>query len=264
MSALDIGDEFASNSAMTAPLPWPDRTDRLIFDELDSTMAEAARIAPDLARPTWIMARHQTAGRGRRGRAWSAPMGHFAATFVYRPEGTAADGALRSFFAANAVYEALALKVDRDRLWLKWPNDVLLDGGKVAGILLESMGTATKLDWLAIGIGVNLIDAPTGLGDVPFRPVGLEEVGGDPADPDEFLSLLASNMATQEKLFSELGFAPIRKNWLRRAARIGEVITARTTREEFTGTFETVDEAGQLVLQTAKGQVRIPAADVYF
>ncbi|MGR3513277.1 MAG: biotin--[acetyl-CoA-carboxylase] ligase [Paracoccaceae bacterium] len=249
---------------MTDPLPWPDKTDRLIFDELDSTMAEASRIGPDLSRPTWIMARRQTEGRGRRGRAWTSPKGHFAATYVYRPTGRAADAALRSFFAANAVYEALALKVDRDRLWLKWPNDVLLDGGKVAGILLESVGTATAVDWLAIGIGVNLIDPPSGVENAAFPPVGLERQGGDPADPDEFLSLLASNMETQERLFDTLGFAPIRKQWLRRAARLGETITARTARDEVTGVFESIDEAGQLVLQTPKGQVRIPAADVYF
>ncbi len=249
---------------MTDPLPWPERTDRLIFDELDSTMAEAARIAPDLARPTWIMARHQTAARGRRGRTWSNPEGHFAATFVFRPNGTAANAALRSFFAANAVYEALALKIDRYRLSLKWPNDVLLDGSKVAGILLESVGTSTALDWLAIGIGVNLVRAPGDIRDANFPPVGLEEAGGDPADPDEFLSFLASNMATEERLFAEFGFAPIRENWLRHAARLGEVITARTARDEITGRFETIDEAGQLVLQTPKGQVRVSAADVYF
>ncbi len=249
---------------MTEPLPWPERTDRFIFDELDSTMAEAARIAPDLHRPAWIMARHQTAARGRRGRVWSNPQGHFAATYVYKPEGTAGDAALRSFFAANAVYEALAMKIDRDRLSLKWPNDVLLDGGKVAGILLESVGTAVALDWLAIGIGVNLVRAPAGVRDAAFPPIGLEEAGGAPCDQDEFLSLLASNMATEEGLFQRLGFGPIRKNWLRRAARLGEVITARTAREEITGRFETIDEAGQLVLETPKGQVRIPAADVYF
>lgn len=249
---------------MTDPLPWPERTDRFIYDELDSTMAEAARLGPELKRPTWIMARQQTAGRGRRGRTWTSPRGHFAATYVYRPNGTAREAALRSFFAANAVYEALALKVNRDRLSLKWPNDVLLDGGKIAGILLESVGTATSLDWLAIGIGVNLVDPPQDVRNAAFPPIGLEQAGGEPTDPDEFLSLLASNMETEERLFESLGFAPIRENWLRRAARLGEVITARTAREEITGRFETVDEAGQLVLQTPKGQVRIPAADVYF
>jgi BirA family biotin operon repressor/biotin-[acetyl-CoA-carboxylase] ligase len=78
------------------------------------------------------------------------------------------------------------------------------------------------------------------------------------------LSMLASNMATEERIFDELGFGPIRENWLKNAAKLGEVITARTARSEITGTFETVDEAGQLVLLTSKGRVTIPAADVYF
>lgn len=245
-------------------LPWPEGTDRIVLDEVDSTMAEAARRAPDLMRPTWIMALKQTAGRGRRGRAWFHPEGHFAATYVFRPAGGPGAAALRSFFAANALYEALALRIDRDRLSLKWPNDVLLDGGKVAGILLESVGTTGQVDWLAIGIGINLRDAPDDVEETAFPPVGFEASGGEPTDVHEMLSFLASNMETEERLFAEFGFAPIREKWLRRAARLGEVITARTAHDNITGRFETVDEAGCLVLQTPKGQVRIPAADVYF
>lgn len=249
---------------MIYPLPWPEGTDRVILDEVDSTMAEAARRAPDLMRPTWIMARRQTAARGRRGRSWENPPGNFAATFIFRPEGSAASAALRSFLAANALFETLALQIDRDCLSLKWPNDVLLNGGKVAGILLESMGTRTGVDWLAIGIGVNLVNVPRQVRDASFPPVSLEGEGGEATDLDEFLSTLASNMATEERIFAEFGFAPIRENWLRRAARLGEVITARTAQREITGRFETVDEAGQLVLHTPKGQVAIPAADVFF
>lgn len=244
-------------------LSWPERTDRIILDQVDSTMAEAARRAPDLMRPTWIMAHHQTHARGRRGKPWENPTGNFAATYVFRPDGDAAMAALRSFSAANALYEALALKIDRDRLSLKWPNDVLLNDGKVAGILLESMGTRDGVDWLAIGIGINLAGVPK-LRDAAFPPVSLEGEGGEPTAPEELLSLLASNMATGERIFSELGFGPIRKTWLRRAARLGNVITARTARAEYTGTFETIDDTGQLVLRTPKGQVQIPAAEVYF
>ena len=246
------------------PLPWPEGTGRIILDEVDSTMAEAARRMGALDRPTWIMARRQTAARGRRGRVWTNPDGNFAATFVIRPGGNAASAALRSFMAANAVYEALALKIDRDRLAVKWPNDVLLNGGKVAGILLESSGRAGAVEWLSIGIGVNLEAVPGEVSDAAFPPVSLAGEGGEPVDQDEMLSMLASNMATEERIFSELGFGPIRESWLRKAARLGEVITARTARDTFTGTFETVDEAGQLVLQTPKGRMTIPAADVYF
>jgi len=251
---------------MTEPLPWPDKTDRLIFDELDSTMAEAARIGPDLKRPTWIMARHQTAGRGRRGRAWANPTGHFAATYVYRPSGTAAEGALRSFFAANAVFEALAMKVERDRLSLKWPNDVLLRGGKVAGILLETVGTGGQPSHLAIGIGVNLAAAPDAseVEDGAVPPVALKSALGIAIGPEEFLPLLATAYARHEDQFRTFGFAPIHTAWLAHAARLGQVITARTTRDTYVGTFVDVDAEGQLVLETPRGRITIPAGDVYF
>ena len=246
------------------PLPWPEGIGRVILDEVDSTMAEAARRAPTLDRPAWIMAHRQTAARGRRGRGWENPEGNFAATFVFRPGGNAASAALRSFMAANALLEALAMKIDRDCLSLKWPNDVLLNGGKVAGILLESTGQGGQVDWLSIGIGVNLVTVPKSVRDAAFPPVSLAGEGGQDCDVHEMLSMLASNMATEERIFTELGFGPIRESWLKKAARPGEVITARTAREEITGTFETVDEAGQLVLRTPKGRVTIPAADVYF
>lgn len=246
------------------PLPWPEKTGRIILDQVDSTMAEAARRVPTLDRPTWIMAYRQTAARGRRGRRWENPEGNFAATYVMRPGGDPSGAALRSFMAANALFEALAMKVDRDRLAVKWPNDVLLNGGKVAGILLEASGKGGRVDWLSIGIGVNLVDVPRGVRNDAFPPVSLAGEGGRPCDVHEMLSMLASNIATEERIFSELGFGPIRENWLKKAARLGEVITARTGREAVTGVFETVDEAGQLVLQTPKGRVTIPAADVYF
>lgn len=235
-----------------------------MLDEVDSTMAEAARRAPSLDRPTWIMARRQTAARGRRGRVWENPEGNFAATYVFRPGGNPASAALRSFMAANALFEALALKIDRDCLAVKWPNDVLLNGGKVAGILLESTGRGGNVDWLSIGIGVNLTMVPQSVRDAAFPPVSLAGEGGQPCDPDELLSMLASNMETEEMLFREMGFGPIRESWLKKAARLGEVITAQTGRGEITGVFDTVDEAGQLVLDTPKGRVTIPAADIHF
>ncbi len=226
-------------------------------------MNEAARRAPTLDRPTWILAADQTGPRGRRGKPWQHPRGNFAATFVLKPGGNPASAALRSFSAANALFETLAMYTDRTRLSLKWPNDVLLNEGKVAGILLESMGTAGAIDWLAIGFGVNLRRVP----DVPgaaFPPVSLASENGRVPDLEDMLSVLASNMATQERLFDEMGFGPIRESWLRQAARLGEVITARTGREDITGIFRDVDEAGQLVLETKAGERRIAAAEVHF
>ncbi|SLN41464.1 Bifunctional ligase/repressor BirA [Roseisalinus antarcticus] len=227
-------------------------------------MAEAAERSRTLDRPTWIMARRQTAAHGRRGRRWSGGTGNFAATLVFKPECTPAEAARRSFLAANALFETLAIYIDRDALALKWPNDVLLNGGKVAGILLETTGRGPYVDWLSIGLGVNLAEAPPDRPEMDFRPVSLKEQGGEAVDPEAFLDVLASNYATQEAILSRIGFARVRSEWLGNAARLGEVITARTMREEITGTFETIDDEGNLVLGTADGQRVIPAADVYF
>ena len=207
-----------------ADVVWPEGYDRIVLGTCDSTNAEALRRAPTLDRPTWIMAERQTGGRGRRGRAWLTPPGNFAATLAMKPGPEPAWAALRSFLAANALLEALALLVDRDRLAVKWPNDVLLDGGKVAGIMLESTGVAGQQVWLAVGVGVNLAKAPDDVRDAAFPPVSLDGA----ITPEAFLPLLADAYATEEKILDRLGFAPIREKWMRRAARLDEVITART------------------------------------
>lgn len=246
---------------------WPQGVGRRVLPRTDSTNAEATRLAPDLAGPTWILALEQTAARGRRGRGWASPSGNFAATYVMRPSETAETVALRSFVAALALFDTIVDVTGRpDGLALKWPNDVLLNGGKVAGILLESVGQGAGVAHLAIGIGVNLAEAPAAADLEPqaMRPVALAQETGALVTPEEFLNILAPAYAHREQQFTTLGFAPIRTAWLSRAARLGETLTARTGHDEITGTFETVDETGNLVLTTPKGRRTIPAADIFF
>ncbi|PHQ99122.1 MAG: biotin--[acetyl-CoA-carboxylase] ligase [Marinosulfonomonas sp.] len=240
---------------------WPDGVGRIVLSEVDSTLTHAARISPDLAGPTWILALRQTAGRGRRGRAWVDPVGNFAATYAMRPAGGPELAALRSFIAALALYDAIVAVTGRSTgLTLKWPNDVLLNGGKLAGILLESVGDGP----LSVGIGVNLLNVPDAVEEGAVRPVSLLSETGAQVTPEEFLDALAPAFARYEAQFTTYGFAPIRTAWLDRAARLGEVITARTGTEEHVGTFETVDETGALILRTSIGRRVIPAGEVYF
>ena len=246
---------------------WPEGYGRRVLDEVDSTLDEAARIAPGLGGPEWILARRQTAGRGRRGRGWADPKGNFAATLVLCPVGDPATIALRSFVASLALFDAcVGLTGRAEGFALKWPNDVLLNGGKLAGILLESAGQGGTVMRLSIGIGVNLVEAPPveSVEDGALRPVSLLSETGIQVQPVEFLTHLAAAYARYEEQFAMLGFGPIRTAWLDRAAKLGQVITARTGNSETTGTFETVDGGGNLVLLTPKGRVSIPAADVYF
>tara|TARA_R110002049_G_scaffold23545_3_gene83292 strand:+ start:8263 stop:8997 length:735 start_codon:yes stop_codon:yes gene_type:complete len=241
---------------------WPAGYDRRVYDVLDSTLSEAARVQSDLAGPTWFLALEQTAARGRRGRAWATPRGNFATTLMMPRREAPGVAALRSFVASLALLRSFVAVTGRaDHFALKWPNDVLLKGGKVAGILLESVG-----DHLAIGIGVNLAQAPDASALEPgaLPAVTLQSATGIALAPEDFLNVLSAEYATLEDQFVTYGFAPIRTAWLAHAARLGEVITARTMRDEITGVFEDVDASGSLILRTAKGLVPVTAADVFF
>jgi BirA family biotin operon repressor/biotin-[acetyl-CoA-carboxylase] ligase len=241
---------------------WPAGIGRLVLEEVDSTMAEAARRAPDA--PLWILARRQTAGRGRRGRAWVDPPGNFAATLALPLNAPARTAGQLSFVAALALHDALAGLVPAGRLSLKWPNDVMLDGGKLAGILLEGSGAGDRIARLAIGIGVNLRHAPPHPAPDALVPVSLHAATGAEIGPEAFLDRLAPAFAARHSQQQGAGFAAIRAEWLARAARLGQTVTARTARETFEGVFETVDPDGALVLATAEGRRSIPAGDVFF
>ncbi len=190
-----------------------------------------------------------------------------------RPTETPDVVALRSFVAALALFDALVVATGRAAPFaLKWPNDVLLNGGKLAGILLESNSVAGgaiaggQAGVLAIGIGVNLVSAPGRELVEPggLAPVALSSETGARVTPDEFLDLLAPAYAHWEQQFVTYGFEPIRTAWLARAAKLGEPIRARTMNHETHGTFETIDAKGNLVLRTTQGVQAIPAADVFF
>ena len=240
---------------------------RIALPEIDSTNAEGFRRAATLPGPTWIMAGYQTAGRGRRARPWTSPPGNFHATLVLKPTEPPETVALRSFAAALALRDACAqLTGLPDSFTLKWPNDVLLNGGKLAGILLESAGLGTASPVLCIGIGVNLIAAPDATlvepGAVP--PVALLKETGHRITPEGFLDALAPAYAAWEAAFQTQGFAPLRTAWLAHAARLGQPIRARTGTQTRDGIFETIDQSGNLILRTPAETLAIPAAEVFF
>lgn len=247
--------------------PWPDGVARICLETVDSTNAYALREAPACAGPAWFLGLEQTAGRGRRARAWASPRGNFHATLLLFPKESADQVALRSFAAALALRDSfVALTGLPDSFSLKWPNDVLLNGAKVAGILLEATSAGAGVQALAIGIGVNLIAHPDPAlmepGALPAVSV-LSETGLR-VTPEAFLQMLAPAYARWEALFQAQGFAPLREAWLAHAARIGEPIRARTGKDTHHGVFETIDSSGNLMLMTATGRLAIPAAEVFF
>lgn len=246
---------------------WPRGVGRRILTSVDSTNAEAIRTAGRSVSPVWILALEQTAARGRRGRPWWASKGNFAGTLLMRPNERPDQSALRSFVAALALHDALAAVAKRSGdLSLRWPNDVLLNSGKVAGILLESLGSGKEVSHLAIGIGVNLSTAPTRdqVESKAVEPVSLLTETGVQVTPEAFLNLLAPAFARWEREFVTCGFDPIRTAWLARAANLGEPVTARLPKEKVTGVFEALDHTGALILLTSRGRRAIHAADIFF
>lgn len=244
---------------------WPLGVGRCILETIDSTNAYARRSIAKIQYPIWIMAYEQTLGVGRRGRAWSSRKGNFSASYIGSDEADLKTIALRSFVASLALYDAfIKLGIPSKNLSLKWPNDVLYDGGKLAGILLETIGKTPQC--FCIGIGVNLSSSPkiTELESGAITPKSLCNDAGVKIMADAFLDILAVTYDRREKQFMSEGFTPIRLAWLKQAAKLGEIIVARMPNEEIHGIFETVDETGGVVLQTSKGRRTIHAAEIFF
>ncbi|BCP53704.1 biotin--[acetyl-CoA-carboxylase] ligase [Kaistia sp. 32K] len=252
------------------------------YEAAGSTNAEAlaAARAGDPGR-CWFVTAQQTAGRGRRGRPWATPVGNLAASLLVVVPNNPATAATLGFAAGLALDEALrAIAPDlilrvgldgfegqgeagrRDRLRLKWPNDVLLDGGKLAGILLEAEPLPDGRLAVVIGIGVNVVAAPEGL---PYPATSLAGLGVGIDAPHVFAAL-SDSWASVARVWDEgQGFKSIRRLWLDRAAGLGEAVVVRVGEQSFSGVFETIDEEGRLVMRSPEGLVRtIAAGEVHF
>jgi len=243
---------------------WPVGTGLLALEEIDSTNEEARRRARAGEQgPLWIIAARQTAGRGRRGRVWVAPPGNLSATLLLRPERSAADCAQLSFAAALAVADMLSLQTGAHEIRLKWPNDVLVDGRKIAGILLESESTPTGLAaYLAVGVGVNLAAYPD---DTEHLATALAALGLVAPAPKDALGDLAAAFVKWYEAWRGEGFAALRAAWLSRAFGLGTRIRVRLASGEIIGVFRDIDETGALVLGLPGGVTRtIAAGDVFF
>jgi BirA family biotin operon repressor/biotin-[acetyl-CoA-carboxylase] ligase len=229
-------------------------------DTLGSTNAEAlARARSGERGPLWITARTQTAGRGRRGRAWVSEPGNLYASLLLTDPAPPERAAQLSFVAALATHDAIAACAPAlaARLALKWPNDILLDGAKVAGILLEAEGARPLV--LAVGIGINCRHHPAA---TEFRATDLAAAGAGVA-VEQLFATLSSAMVERLRQWHE-GFAGIRAAWLARAGGLGGELTARLGGRERTGRFEALDEAGRLLLRLPDGSLETIAAGEVF
>jgi BirA family biotin operon repressor/biotin-[acetyl-CoA-carboxylase] ligase len=209
-----------------------------------------------------VCALQQTAGRGRRGRRWLSPAGNLHATFVLCPDVAAARAAQLGFVATLAIGDALrGIIPDPQRIAYKWPNDVVIEGRKIAGTLIESeIRQSGVLALLVVGIGINLAVAPS---DTEIAATSVAALGRDPPEPGAMLEILAARFHAWMGRWRAAGFAPIRTAWLAGAGSLGQPIRVRLDDSELRGRFRDIDAQGSLLLDTAAGLRRISAGEIF-
>jgi BirA family transcriptional regulator, biotin operon repressor / biotin---[acetyl-CoA-carboxylase] ligase len=265
-------DPTCGTSSLTAEAPV------IHLDSIDSTNAEALRLARSGARrPLWVVAATQTAGRGRRGRAWVSPPGNLYASLLLVDPAPPAVAPQLAFVAGLAVHDACAALAPGlgNALTLKWPNDLLCRGAKIAGILIEGEGgppvaaasPATAAPAAAIpavaviGIGVNCRHHPDGV-EYPATDFAAQ---GVPLAAPPLLDALRRTMAARLGEWDRgAAFAAIRSAWLARAAGLGQAMRARLPDHEVSGVFEALDEAGRLILRLPDGRREVITAGEVF
>ena len=214
---------------------------RVAFEEVGSTNAEALRLAEAGASEfTYVTTRRQSAGRGRRGKSWVSPEGNLYATIVLRPDRPPAVISQLSFVAALAVGDLLDRLGVQGTIGFKWPNDVLVEGSKICGIIAHFPP------------------------DTPYGATSVAAEGGR-ADLDAATEGLAVAFLERYRLWLEEGFRPVREAWLSRAIGLGREIKV-TFREGDTdsGVFSALDESGALVLTRGGASRKITAGEIFF
>jgi len=232
----------------------PDGWTLVALASVGSTNDEAARLA-DAGAPegTVVWSREQTGGRGRRGRHWASPVGNLYSSTILRPDCAAPRAAELGFVAALAVADIVS--ADR-QVRLKWPNDVLVDGGKIAGILLESaVGRAGQVAHVVAGIGLNVGFAP----QLPEMRYPGSALGGS---VETALEGLTAALAARLAQWRRDGFETVRAAWLAQAGPIGAEVDVRLGDELVRGRFAGLDRQGALLLDTAAGPRKIVSGEL--
>lgn len=249
---------------MTPEIRLPPGFRLMRFDDVSSTSDEAKTLAEAGAEHGLVVwAASQSKGRGRRGKAWVSPPGNLYVSMLLRPDRPPAQAMQLSFVASLALSDAIGALVPPSALVsCKWPNDVLVNHRKVAGLLLESSTTkADSLDWLVIGMGVNIVSAPTGL----KRPAtALHDEGCARLTPSRLLIGYCARFAERYDHWLRCGFAPQREAWLMRAEGRDGPVTVNLEGESFRGRFIDMDETGALIVETPDAGRRVVTAGEVF
>jgi BirA family biotin operon repressor/biotin-[acetyl-CoA-carboxylase] ligase len=235
----------------------------VVRDSVGSTNEDAMRLARegDPGR-LWVVAREQSQGRGRRGRTWSSPPGNLYASLLLIDAAPSEHLPELGFVAGVALLNALRAVLGNDpRLGIKWPNDILFEGAKVAGILLESSSLPSGATACVAGFGVNCRWHPSNL---PYAATDLAAIGTLLDGPEDVFFRLSDAIVDGLQVWSRgAGFAEIRARWIAHAVGLGSPIRLALGASSLTGTFETIDARGRLILRDGENARVVEAGDVF-
>ncbi len=233
------------------------------FGAVSSTNDEARRLAQQGAPDrTAVLAGSQTAGRGRYSRQWDSPGGNLYVSFVFRPRIAPRDAGQIGYVAAVAVHDTVAEAIGGPApVACKWPNDVLVGGEKIAGILPESsIGADGALEWIVLGIGLNIVSAPA---DTLRPATSLSAHRDAPPGPESTLAALGRALDGWMRRWLDDGFGSVRAAWLARAGPIGASLRVVLPDRSIAGRFGGLDRHGGLVLDTAAGKQTVHSGEVF-
>jgi BirA family transcriptional regulator, biotin operon repressor / biotin---[acetyl-CoA-carboxylase] ligase len=235
----------------------------VVLDEVGSTNDEAMQRARDGdAGNAWIVAKEQKSGKGRQARNWSSPPGNLYSSLLLINPAPMDRAPEMGFVAGVALAQTLRTLLGGDeRLRIKWPNDILHDGAKLCGMLLEGARLADGRFACVIGIGVNCTSHPHGLA---YRTTDLQEIGTSLCEPADVLARSSDALVEWLAIWNGgQGFETVRKAWLALAAGLGGPIKVNSGLHSVEGVFSTIDKSGRLVVDTAQGPRTIDAGDVF-
>ncbi|MCX7359241.1 MAG: biotin--[acetyl-CoA-carboxylase] ligase [Alphaproteobacteria bacterium] len=235
-----------------------------VFDEIDSTILEARRRAErNEVSPVWLIAKSQTAGRGRRGRAWTSHSGNLMATLLFTTDQPPQQIALLGFATGVALAETIDAIIGAGSAQLKWPNDVFLNGAKASGIMLDSGAIGSGQTWVALAFGVNLADAPDNIDQKTICIRDLLPPDAPTPEPLAFLAALRPRLEGWSARVLSEGFEPLRLAWLQRAYGLGQEARVVQGEQTLEGRMAGLSPRGELELNTTTGRRLIAAGDVF-
>ncbi len=232
-----------------------------LYQSVETTQNHAQEaVDADEAEGFVVQALMQESGKGRHGNQWSSPIGNLYMSLLLRPTCALEQAGELAFVVAVALSAALDdyIEPSKHTKTLKWPNDILIDGLKLSGILLESDIKDNKLNVIIVGMGLNIFKAPD-------LAVGLNDIAEIPVYVNTVRDNILDKLSYYYEFWQKKGFAPIREAWLKQAHGLGERMTARLPNASYKGTFKGITEEGSLILEMDDGTEKIiHTGDVHF